>query len=61
MKKQTDNSKIKKDEVISDENSELTAEELEQVDGGYGKHCYYSTDDDRSASYTSSSDDKSTD
>ena len=34
MKKQTKDSKTKKDEVISDENTELTDEALEQVNGG---------------------------
>ena len=61
MKKQTEDSKINKDEATNDEQTELTAEELEQVDGGWGKNCYYSYDSDRGASYTSSSSDKGSD
>ncbi len=34
MSKSTEDSKIKKDELISDDNTELTDEALEQVNGG---------------------------
>ena len=59
MKKPTEDSKIKQEELISDDNTELTDAELEQVDGGFGKDWYYSYSSERSASYTSSSSDDS--
>lgn len=61
MNKQTDDRKINKGEVTNDDKTELTDEALEQVDGGYGKNCYYSYSEDRSASYTSSSGEKRSD
>ena len=54
-------SQIKQGEVISDENTELTDAELEEVDGGFGKRDYYSYSSDRGASYTPTSSNKGRD